>query len=977
MSRVNWLCGGSTLAMAAVACLTAGVSSASAQATGTSADAAPVTEVIVTGSFIRGVKTSALPVAVISAEDIQKQGSPTTLELLKALPISNGVLGDTNQFDARAQGSEGSGSVNLRGLGAQRTLVLLNGRRLAINPLAEAGSGIVDTNIIPAAAIGRIEVLKDGAAATYGSDAIAGVVNFITKKNQQGLEVSGDYKYVNKSDGDYNFSATYGWTGDRANLLLSAGYQHRSTLAAKDRSFINQPFLNSPEGGYSAAGNPSSFVNLSNGQIFRDPQCATLGGFAGFSGAVPVCYFQFTQFDNLVEKQDRVQLYGELNVDITDKTKFHAEALYAHTDVPEYATSPSYALLSTPTAEAEPSAAFTGRYFVPGTNPGLIDFIAKNPSFAGIGVTGAFVVAARPYALGGNPLFGNRGSVGSRSYDAFRVSAGFNGELVHGINYDTALTYSQESGIRTGYDTLVNRFELALRGLGGPNCNVAANTPGANNCLYFNPFSTAVASNAITGQTNPQFNPAVANSAALTQWFFQKSSTKQTSRLFVADAVFNGGLGINLPGGEVKWALGGQYRRTYFLSSYSALGNALVTPCVNTPDFGVTTCSGSTRNGPFAFLGVGTPADVTNDVIAGFGELSLPITSKLQGSFAARYEDYGGAVGSTFNPKGSLRFQATDWLALRGSVGSTFRGPPDTALVNNSVTSLQSILGVFRAVDIFGNPNLKPETATTYNFGLIFSKWGFHATLDYYRFDFGNPIVAEPVSGIVNAVFPNGAALPNNCATPSYAALVSRFTFNGACGPATITRLRTQVVNGAAVQTDGIDFDADYRIPDFFNGSLTLGTNLTYVIEYKVGATSVEGITVSPAFDAAGTLNYQTTVVPIPKFKGDFYAEYTRGPHNLRVTAHYIDSYTDQRTTPFIATPNTNNTVISNGKTIDSNLTVDLAYRVFLPWKTTLTASIINIADQDPSFARLDLNYDPFTGNPLGREFKIGVSKKF
>jgi iron complex outermembrane receptor protein len=167
---------------------------------------------------------------VIGAEELQKRGSPSTVELLKALSVSSGVLGDTNQFDSRAQGSEGSGSVNLRGLGSQRTLVLLNGRRLAINPLAAAGAGIVDTNIIPAAAIGRLEVLKDGAAATYGSDAIAGVVNFITKKNFEGLEAGADYRIIDGSKGDYGLNVTWGKTWENGNVLASVGWQHRSKL---------------------------------------------------------------------------------------------------------------------------------------------------------------------------------------------------------------------------------------------------------------------------------------------------------------------------------------------------------------------------------------------------------------------------------------------------------------------------------------------------------------------------------------------------------------------------------------------------------------------------------------------------------------------------------------------------------------------------------------------------------------------------
>ena len=133
-------------------------------------------------------------------------------------------------FDPRAQGSEGSGSVNLRGLGAQRTLVLINGHRMTPNPFGQGGYGIVDTNLIPTAAIGRVEVLKDGAAATYGSDAISGVVNFITRTHFDGLEASASFQHVDGSDGNYTGSVLWGWEGDHGNVLLSAGYQHRSEL---------------------------------------------------------------------------------------------------------------------------------------------------------------------------------------------------------------------------------------------------------------------------------------------------------------------------------------------------------------------------------------------------------------------------------------------------------------------------------------------------------------------------------------------------------------------------------------------------------------------------------------------------------------------------------------------------------------------------------------------------------------------------
>jgi iron complex outermembrane receptor protein len=360
----------------------------------------------------------------------------------------------------------------------------------------------------------------------------------------------------------------------------------------------------------------------------------------------------------------------------------------------------------------------------------------------------------------------------------------------------------------------------------------------------------------------------------------------------------------------------------------------------------------------------------------------VPITDSFQAQLAARYEDYGGAVGSTFNPKASVRWQALPWMAVRASAGSTFRGPPDPLTTSTSVTSLQGILGVFRAVDIFGNQNLQPEKANTYNLGLLFKAGNFKASVDYFQFDFKNPIVAEPVAGMVAALYPNGAAGANNCANPAYAGLVARFTYNGGCSTPTtsIARLKTNYINGAAVKNSGLDFSADYRFDDVLGGELAVGGNATYIQEYQVGATTVEGVVVEKAFDAVGLLNYQTTVVPIPQWKGDVYAEWNRGPHNLRVTVHYIDSYTDQRTAPFLA--NYKDTTgalvtVAAGKQIDAQTLTDLAYRVFLPWDTTLTAAITNVFDKDPSYARLDLGYDPFTGDPLGRTYKVGIRKKF
>ncbi|NJM61091.1 MAG: TonB-dependent receptor plug domain-containing protein [Oscillatoriales cyanobacterium RU_3_3] len=161
--------------------------------------------VTITGSYIQGtVRDAALPVQVIADDAVEEQGSPTIVDLVKSIPSVQGVLGESNQFSA--QTSSGTANINLRGLGAVRTLVLLNGRRIAstgVTTGTTATSGIgVDLNLLPIAAIGRIEVLTDGAAATYGSDAIGGVVNFITRQGVEGLTLDGSYTYIEGTDGD-------------------------------------------------------------------------------------------------------------------------------------------------------------------------------------------------------------------------------------------------------------------------------------------------------------------------------------------------------------------------------------------------------------------------------------------------------------------------------------------------------------------------------------------------------------------------------------------------------------------------------------------------------------------------------------------------------------------------------------------------------------------------------------------------------
>src|SRR6185369_14740912 len=150
-------------------------------------------------------------------------------------------------------------------------------------------------------------------------------------------------------------------------------------------------------------------------------------------------------------------------------------------------------------------------------------------------------------------------SEGPRDYDGFRVSAGLNGDILDSLHWDVAATYMEQNAAREGRDTVVNRYQLALLGLGGPNCNTAANTPGANGCLFYNPFNNAIPGNPITGVANGQFVSAAANeNREMLEWMFPIVSTDQKTTLKVVDAVLSGTTGINLGGGALAWAAGAQ-----------------------------------------------------------------------------------------------------------------------------------------------------------------------------------------------------------------------------------------------------------------------------------------------------------------------------------------------------------------------------------------------------------------------------------
>jgi len=932
-----------------------------------------IEEVVVTGSFIRGMpEDGAIPVDRITVEELEQRGSPPPLEMLKSLSYMAGIVGESNPFTSgRGQASEGSASINLRGFGAARTLVLLNGRRLPTG----------DANRLPSNAIQRVEVLKDGGAVTYGSDAIGGVVNYITRTDFDGLEITGDYRGISNSDGDYNVGAVWGNNWGNSDFFVSANYYHRSPLLTRDRDWAIRDYETNPEGGWTTGSSPGAygqlgFVGGAPGLVrFVDPSCEEFGGVLTNLSGVPdasgvQCRTQFTQWDQIVDEQDTYQLYSQFNHSFGNNTDLHVEALYAFTDVPYTNITPSFTTSRNITSTVNPgglsqSSAFrdpsAGPIFrVPGANPGLQGM--QDTYGTDFGVPGALTPDAhiiinqwRPFLAGGNPMFDYAESHQFRRRDSARVSAELTGDLTPTMGYTTSLTYGRASNERREYDISTGKLQLGLRGLGGEGCNSGlgtpdfeAGTPGEGACQWFNPFSNAIPGNPLTGWVNPNFDPAVENSAELVSWMTDQHRNKSTTEVSEFNFIVDGDLPVDFGAGTASYATGFQYRYETNNSRYNQFANWETNPCPDTPITGATSCQPKPES-PYNFLATYEPTSLNRDIYAIFGEVFLPITEDFTAQIAARFEDYGSQGGSSFDPNIRLRWQATDMVALRASAGTTFRAPPQASLIERESTAFANVLGTNRPVSSVGNPNLEPEESTNYNIGVLLDGDAWRASIDYWRFEIDNILTTEPLNGILNSVFPGGATGANNCATVGQEFLDRYFVFtDGACSVNNILNVRTYAINGAGFTNDGIDMMGEYTWYDVAQGNLTAGASATWINQYKTDDLVINGELMEQGFDGAGYFNLQTTLSPLPKWRGSAYLNYNLLNTNFRWTAQYIDSYTDQR--------NIFGGVSAEGQNISSWTTHNLTVRHELNERLSLTASIDNVLDADPPFARTEIN---------------------
>lgn len=979
-------------------------------------------EITVTGSFIKqDANDASMQVVTMDRSLLELQGSPSMVDLFKNLSASHGIIGENSSWYGTGQlVPESVSNVNLRGLGASRTLVLINGRRQVYVPSRLVGGRYVDVNAIPQVAIERIDVLKEGAAAIYGSDAMGGVVNFHTRKDFDGFELSASHDSFEDA-GDSTIAGIWGVdVGDNAHLVVAAEHYRRQELQAGERDWGLREYEGTENGnGWSSVGNPGTFYRLqadgetrvdsdpmtdgTQVELFNDPRCEEFGGHT----ETWTCRFRYSQFDNLIEKQDHTRIFAELNGEFETGMAYHLEAMYSEADIPEWRNTPSY-----------PPSAWA--------NVDEVNFIAEgHPAFNTLRT-----LFDDDTAVG----FGFRGrTVGNvgparflkRESETWRLSASVNDEVtLFGDNpyeYDLGFSYSHSESIVGQPAEYIYRRFLAYRGFGGPNCGVEVlpdrtkksgltvynpnnKRPGVGNCMYYNPYSDALQYSQQPGaefstRANPYYDETKANSRELLDWMVgSKISLDSEADLYVFDLTLTGDVGEDMG----SFAAGYQFRRFEAEATPNRVGDLSINPCRVNKDQAPSAsdeklnCAEQNKNleadgtpstteiaftdgqiGTFGFVNGNFPYSTHQTTHSFFGEWAYDVSDTVSMQLAAHYEEHDES--NTFDPKAALLWDVSDSITLRGSVQTTFRAPSVDDLNEDAFYRQEWIDGAYKPIEVRGDKGLDPEEALTYNIGM-FAEFGsgVELTLDYWKYIFDDPITATPHGSIITtyrdywySTDDEGNYQLRHPAT-SNSPVDDLIVCAAGTGPTTdalycqIETVRTQMINGPTIRTSGLDFNVGGR-HDTQQGVFSWGLGGTYLLEYDVDALNFRGIQLRDKIEAAGYYNNPTDfdIPPLPRLKGHGFASYASGDWTTSIYMNYISSYDDEKNK-------------NHYRDIDSFVTLDIGLRWEPPTgNTVLTLTVHNIADEDPPAVDWEAAHDNLTHDVKGRRFKLGLKYSF
>lgn len=943
----------------------------------TDAAARPMEEVVITGSRIRRVdEETASPVFVMDAGTIANSGVQTLGDLMMRVPAISGAA--TNP-QVNNGGGTGESNVELRGLGAQRTLVLLNGRR--INILGSNGTtSAVDINMIPVNMIDRVEVLKEGAGAVYGSDAIAGVVNFITKKNWEGADVSVEYGQTGKGDGErQSASLTLGSSGEKLSVVFGANYNKQESVSAADRAFAaNALYL---YGGVVSVGgssrtprgriglldyqpdpaDPESLIPVPGSIAARFPGCGgggrgTVSRNEGATGAEvnPDNYHCFTgadaynyqPFNLLITPTERTSMFTMLNYQVNDNLEAYGEVLYNR-------TRSGFQLASLPfDANADDIIISSTNAYNPfGYDFGGVDGL--NPNF----LTRLESLGNRRSDVDTDAMLGNVGFRGNFGGSSWQWDAGVQ---MGRMNQDQNIS---------GY-LLKPQLQNAL----GPSYEIS---PGVFGC------GTSAAT-AIAGCTPINiFNLSdPAQIAALREISTNyRSDYNYTSTGYAANA--NGEL-FDIGAGPVLMAVGAEYRtqRGEFETDVLTRGEApLYLSCLLAQE----TCTGN--------------SSAKYNVREVYTEFFVPLLKDLPGVQAlnvtagVRYSDYSiDSIGDDTNAQFKIEYRPVSDLLVRGSYAQVFRAPtildlskaptqdsptfadPCTGLTSAALAANPNLARACVGVPvgenfaqpqsqitglILGNPNLKPETGDVTTFGVVYDPQfiqGLSVTVDYWKYK---------IEDLITPLDPNFAV--TQCVDIGvYCDLLYRYPSTSP-NAGQFQVFQEPIVNLGVLETDGIDFGVKYSLRNTPVGSFNITFDMTRINSYE--STPAPG---AATVDVAGTFDRQFG--NYAKWRGLMGVGWALGGFDGLLSLRYIHSLE-------VLEPSGGDVDTNPPLKIGSMTYVDATVGYTFPTDTKIQIGGTNLTDKDPPILFqnnvLNANTDVSTYDLLGRRWYVGISQKF
>ncbi|OOG59516.1 TonB-dependent receptor [Rhodanobacter sp. C03] len=923
--------------------------------------------VVVTGSLIRRVDLeTASPVVTIDRAQIQATGKMTLGDLVQQLPAMTG--GAVNPQVNNGGGTGGS-SINLRGLGSKRTLILVDGQRLLSK----------DPNAIPADAVERIEVLPTGASATYGSDAIGGVVNFILRKDYQGAQFTANVGESDHNDGDQaGYTFTFGQSSDKGSIMAGLSYNKQDGVLAGNRSFSKNALtlagsqviiggssstpvgrIQVPAGSTAAAAFancPSDFVSLNPG-----------GNSTQMTPANYHCYtaadkYNYSAVNLDMTPQERTGGFINGEYHLGDHVSAYVDAIYEKTSA-SFQLAPAVYGTDTTGASLDPFNAF---------NPNQGD--AYNGSALGF--------RSRLTSVG--PRFAS-----SSRTDA-QINTGFRGDFTvfdKNWNWDVGLNYGHES-IVTTTGGLVNQTALYT----GPS---TLNADGTATC----PAGVS----AVACQFNPFDINAPASAAAA-----RAAVASATSNQYLIEKTWHAGISgelFSLPAGAVQLAVGAEYRQERDVINPDT--ELLLDPT-----------TGSCILGSQCLAGLQGGYN-TKDLYA---EAFIPILSGLPGvqslnlTIGDRYSRVS-TFGNTNNFKFALEWKPIDDLLLRGTMEEVFRAPSvselfssgsdapnihsdpctgytgapagsplalacqfvptDGSFVNSFVQSQTQASAITEGASVAGFP-IKPESGKSYDFGAVYSpSWvpGLSTTVDLWRVNLNNTITSIGMQSVLNL-----------CASGQtvFCQYIKRVPSGQNAG-----QLQQGFVeptaNLGALSTGGVDFSANYKLPQFSFGQFNIGVNATYLKYYQQN-------TGSDVYNNAGHLlpygSAQAAACPdnvgvclFPRWRGQGFVDWQQGNWSASWRMRYIGrfqnggpAFTEQDTQP----NGVPGTVLKYGATVYND--VSFGYNIE-PYNTRVDVGVNNLFDKQPPMLyannTLNANTDPSDFDLMGRYFWARVTVKF